>query len=275
MTHVTPPPAASGGFFCPWPANRDAPGRFYDDAEGYDLLCAALEHPHERRFYRDLARSLGTPARILDLGCGTGRLTLDWAQDGHHVTGLDRSEAMLRHAEAKAHALAVSVQWVEADCRDFTVAERFDLIAFPANGLCHLTDPADVRACLLKARAHARPGGQLVLELFNPWLPRTGRATGERAFLGRYTDRAGRALALVEEHRFEPETGLSHLTWITRHGRETVRVRELDLRLYPPQETEALLRSTGWRVERCYGDFDLSPLTEDAPAQILVCTQTA
>ena len=68
----------------------------YDNPHLYDLVVP--RGPCEP-FYRSVARSTGGP--VLELACGTGRLTIPLAQDGHGVVGLDSSACMLRRARAK------------------------------------------------------------------------------------------------------------------------------------------------------------------------------
>src|SRR5215218_8149650 len=95
----------------------------YDNPILYD--CVVRPGPCEA-FYRDLARKTGGP--ILELACGTGRLTIPLARDGHEVVGLDASRTMLRAARAKAEAEDLDIAFVQADMRSFDLGQRFPLI---------------------------------------------------------------------------------------------------------------------------------------------------
>src|SRR5918912_1113576 len=106
----------------------------YDDPELYDLIVRP--GPCEP-FYREIARRTGGP--ILELACGTGRLTLALARDGHEVVGLDASRAMLRAAHAKAEAEDVEITLVQGDMRSFDLGRRFPLVIVCCNSLAHLT----------------------------------------------------------------------------------------------------------------------------------------
>ena len=97
----------------------------YDAPTLYDFIIRA--GPCEA-FYRDLARQTGGP--ILELACGTGRLTIPPARDGHEVVGLDLSLAMLNAAKAKA--AKVKISFVQGDMRNFDLQRRFPLIVPPA-----------------------------------------------------------------------------------------------------------------------------------------------
>src|SRR4029453_6962265 len=106
----------------------------YDDPILYDRVVRP--GPCEA-FYRDLARQTGGP--ILELACGTGRLTLPLARDGHEIVGLDVPGAMLRATQAKADAEDVEITFVQGDMRAFDLGRRFPLIILCCNSLAHLT----------------------------------------------------------------------------------------------------------------------------------------
>ena len=90
----------------------DGTPSLYDEADLYD----AIVQPGPREaFYREQARQWGGP--VLELACGTGRLTLPLARDGHEVLGLGASRAMLDAARRKAAGLPV--RFVLGDMRDF------------------------------------------------------------------------------------------------------------------------------------------------------------
>ncbi len=93
MPMISPPPVAAS----------TTPPSLYDLAEVYDAILPP--GPCEP-FYREEARRAGGP--VLELACGTGRLTVPLAQDGHEVVGLDASTAMLARAREKAAGAGVT-----------------------------------------------------------------------------------------------------------------------------------------------------------------------
>src|SRR5262249_27069012 len=108
------------------PYDLDAGTReHYADADLYDFEYrrrrASVNH------YRRVARKRGGP--VLELGCGSGRLAIALARDGHRVVGVDRSAEMLARAAAKADKLGrrarARVSWVRGDMRGFAFSERF------------------------------------------------------------------------------------------------------------------------------------------------------
>lgn len=105
-------------------------------------------------------------ARILDAGCGTGTLALDLAADGHRVTGIDLSEAMLAVARRKDAGGAVT--WRCADITGFDLGDaeaRFDLVTCVADILNHLELLDAWEAAFRRFAAHLRPGGLLLFDV--------------------------------------------------------------------------------------------------------------
>lgn len=107
-------------------------------------------------FYARLAGDAGGP--ILELGCGTGRLTRPLAAIGYDVVGLDNDPEMLAWSAAR-------VELVEADMRDFDLATRFPLVIVPYNTLQLLPGVDDQQACFRCIDRHLLPGGVVALEV--------------------------------------------------------------------------------------------------------------
>ena len=120
-------------------------------------------------FYLDCARRFGGP--ILELAAGTGRVLIALAKSGYEVAGLDLSGAMLQVAREKAQRVpetASRVQLVEGDMRDFSLRQRFSLALIPARAFQHVIEPEDQRRTLRCVQSHLKPGGHLVVDLFDP-----------------------------------------------------------------------------------------------------------
>ena len=103
----------------------------YSDGRHYDL--GNKGQVADIPFYLKQIDKYGGP--VLELACGTGRITIPVAKKGIQITGLDVSTAMLAHARRKSRAEGLQIDWVEADCRDFSLDERFSLVFFPFNSI--------------------------------------------------------------------------------------------------------------------------------------------
>jgi SAM-dependent methyltransferase len=142
----------------------------YTEPELYDLLFpnagGALSVGEERarrlaaseRFYVEAARE--AQGRVLELGCGSGRLTIPIALQGSEIVGVDLSRAMLDAARAKASAAGVEVQWLVGDMRRLDLPGQFSAIFIPGNSLLHLLTGEDLERCFACSRRHLfREGG--------------------------------------------------------------------------------------------------------------------
>lgn len=239
----------------------------YTAADLYDLA-----HPGTARgeleFYLRQARLAGP--RLLELACGTGRLTLPLAAAGLHLTGLDRSSEMLARARAKAAAAGAAAEFVAADMRAFDLGRPFDLILLPVNSVCHLLTRPDVEACLRCVRAHLAPGGRFVVDVFNPSLALLS-ADGQRwRELGDYRDAAGQRVRLSEQNRYDAATQVNALVWRFEGEAGWRRDLSLSMRQFFPQELDALLAYNGFMVEAKYGQYNQTEFHSGSNQQLVV-----
>jgi SAM-dependent methyltransferase len=121
-----------------------------------------LRDPRVRAAWRDLLLTHlpAAPARVADLGCGTGTLSVLLAEEGHDVHGIDLSGQMVAAAQAKARAAGVSGAFTQGDAADPSLAEAAFDVVLSRHVLWALPDPGAAlrRWCELLA-----PGGRLLL----------------------------------------------------------------------------------------------------------------
>ncbi len=129
----------------------------------HDLECG--HYSADLPLWRAIADDADGP--ILDVGAGSGRVTLDLARHGHEITALDADAELLHALDARAVAAGLTgVRTVCADAREFTIpGARFGLILVPMQTVQLLGGPHGRIPFLRAARAHLAPGGLLVLAL--------------------------------------------------------------------------------------------------------------
>ena len=134
-------------------------------------------------WYRDKAQSSGGP--VLELGAGTGRITLAIAAAGIPIHALDSDDAMLERLRLKLESAPADVRArttvVAGDMRTFDLAERFALIICPYRAFLHNVTEADRVACLAKVRQHLRPSGRFAFNVFHPSLTFVAQHSGALA----------------------------------------------------------------------------------------------
>jgi SAM-dependent methyltransferase len=223
-------------------------------------------------FYRDLAGRTGGP--ILELACGTGRLTLALARAGYEVVGLDASSAMLRAAQAKAEAEQVEITFIHGAMRSFDLGRRFALVILCSNSLAHLTTNEDLKASLTCITKHLAPEGVFAFDVVNPDVGALARSPSDcmRLDLG---PNPSSSIAVEEVASYDPVQQIRVAQWrVLEPDTSTREVAPLTLRLLFPQEVPLLLEAAGLALAARYGDFARNPLTSDSLNQICLARAT-
>jgi len=235
-------------------------------------------------FYVEEAARAGAASRVLELGCGTGRLTLPLARAGHPVTGIDLSPAMLARAREKLAAepdmVRERVTLLEGDVRRMSLADEpsFDLVVAPFRVLQHFDAIDDQLDVLAGARRRLRPGGRLVVDVFNPSYPmmtldRSAEVedTPEQPLPdGRTLRRTVRVTAVHWAEQVSDVELIYHLR--TGDGTERA-VQAFRMRWFTPAELTHLVARAGLRLEALYGGFDRRPLDDEAPEIVVVASR--
>jgi SAM-dependent methyltransferase len=265
----------------------------YAEAENYDVA----ENDDGVAFYTALAQETGGP--VLEIACGTGRVTIPIAQLGLDVTGLDVVPQMLDHARRKSESAGLPIRWVEADGRDFDLGQKFRFIFLTGNAFQQFLTNADQDGLLRCAHAHLHDEGFFAFETRNPiWSTPATRAdlearieqsrqngsffalleTRDEQFPWQtYTATDGRQIRESLTQTYDPISQILRLTSYARWhdgAEEHTKIGYESLRFNFPQELAALLNHHGFAIIRKYGDWDRSPLTPTSRSIILVCRKT-
>jgi SAM-dependent methyltransferase len=224
-------------------------------------------------FYTALAQETGGP--VLEIACGTGRVSIPIARLGFAVTGLDIVPGMLERARSKAAGLPT--RWVEGDARTFDLGEQFRLIFVTGNAFQAFLTRADQEALLERVRTHLHDEGQFAFETRNPRWANLETRDAE-ADWPTYTDSSGREVRRSKTQAYDHVAQILH--WTTyrrwREGEEEhTKVTRIALRYTFPQELAALLYYNGFSIIRQYGDWNLEPLTAASTSIIVVCRKRA
>jgi SAM-dependent methyltransferase len=241
----------------PSPFDIYASPQLYDD----QYLRYRDDIPH----YQRLAHDLGDP--VLELGAGTGRLSVALGTAGYRVVGVERSPEMLEHGNLRVEAEEVGgrVRLQRGDMRSLRLGETFPLIVAAFNTLMHLYTLTDQDEALAAVVAHLAPGGTFAFDLFLPEFGPQGLLRREAEW-----DHVGgehSELFLVQEHDRAAQTILSRYYLDTTDADGLLRRRTAILRqrYYTRFEIERALRQAGFSRISLYGDFDRRPLRDGSP----------
>jgi ubiquinone/menaquinone biosynthesis C-methylase UbiE len=247
-------------------------------ADYYDESPVVKGRLQDVAFYRDAAREFGDP--VLELGCGTGRITMAIAEAGKPITGIDLSERMLERAVKKRSALQVEtrqrVRLVQGDMTRFDLGETFRLIIIPFRPFQHLLEVRQQMDCLDCVRRHLAPGGRLILDVFQTEAERMHDPVHMReALVTEYETADGRHVRISERiaafHRAQQRNDVEMIYSITQtDGRQERLVFAWPLRYFFRYEVEHLLARCRFQVTAEYGNFDRTALRDDSPEMIFV-----
>jgi SAM-dependent methyltransferase len=240
----------------------------YSDPQIYDLENNAFEP--DGPFLLEIARRAGNP--VLELGCGTGRLTIPMAQAGVQVTGLDIVPEMLELAKQKSNG--ANIEWALADARTFRLDQTYRMIFESGSVFQHMLTRADQEAFLARVKEHLAEEGWFVFGSFFPHPGQLENVDMEQEWFttqhpGGWEIRVSGIEHYDELSQVKVET--AYRRWKNASGEDVLKVAPLALRYSFPQELEALLHYNGFTVVERYGDNDGSPLTNESRLMIYVC----
>ena len=200
--------------------------------------------------------------RVLDLACGSGRHTIQFAARGASVVGFDLSMPLLSvaHHRDSRHRLHL----VRGDMRRLPFAPGiFDLVVNLFTSFGYFADDRQHETVIVDAAAALRRGGSFILDYLNADQVRDGLIQHEESWMGRRRVTIERRL--TDDGRFVIKE--MHMVDDGRSFLERVR-------LFTHDELRALLRGAGLHLTHEYGDYDCGDLTSSSPRAIFIAERT-
>lgn len=238
--------------------------RYYDAA--YAAQSAARG---DVDFYRGLAREAG--GRVLEIGCGTGRVLERIAADGIDCAGLDASAAMLERLRAR---VSERVALVRADMRDFQIdGPPFALVYSAFRAFQHLETVDDQLRCLACVRAHLASGGCFAFDVFKPRLDMLLAEDAGEAEDVRFEQDGEEVIRYAQVARDNVAQTLRVVFRYERHAGGRVVGNDHDvftMRWFHRFELLHLMARAGFSDVQILGDFDGSPVGADSPAYVVL-----
>lgn len=244
----------------------------YWDAGHYDLMHAGREFDFD--FYKRLADKFKGP--ILELACGTGRISLMLAEEGHEISGIDLSPEFLLLAESKRIEKKLdNVSFFKKDFRHFDLKRKFRFIFIPFNSFVHVYTHEDARQFFRSVRRHMDMNSRFLISIFNPDLNMLMRDNSIRYPVSSYTiPETGEKVVITENNTYDKATQINLIKWYFNVGGTKEIVRELKMRIYYPMEIDLLLKSSGFKIDEKWGDYNFEGFSSDSPHQILLCRKS-
>ena len=237
----------------------------------YDLLAPIYDEINEEIDYSawaDFIEKLikqnytaGTPELVLDLGCGTGRMTVELAERGYDMTGIDLSVEMLDSARERAaeHGLSDKMLWLCQDMREFELYGTVDVTVSCLDCMNHLTSPADLKRCFSLVHNYLIPDGLFIFDI-------NGKEKFEKVYSDRSYVMETEDAVCVWQNYYNEKTKLCdfYITLFSldedgRYSRYDERQRE---RMYPLASINKMLTAEGFEFIGAYSDYDMTEATD-------------
>ena len=216
-----------------------------------------------RRYNPDMKTEL-----VLDLGCGTGRMTLELGRRGYDMTGVDLSPEMLDLARDAAEEAGLSdkMLWLLQDITDFELYGTVELAVSCLDTLNHLTDAADLRRCLSLVHNYLVPDGLFVFDI-------NGKGKFENIYADNSYVMEEDGSVCVWQNSYNPKTRLCDFFITLFEEDEDGRYNRYDElqteRMYTIRTMKKMLTECGFEFIGAYSDFDFGEAT-DASERIYI-----
>ncbi len=249
----------------------------YDNfAKYHDLYHSGRER--DIIFWTKIANN--AKGSILEIGCGTGRLLIPIAENGHDVVGVDLSRKMLDafKCKIKLHCKAKDrIKLVLANMKDHNLRQKFDFIFIPWG--FYYPNFKLQKQVLLNLRNHLKTNGKICLDVYNylrDAFPRRFRIVSEEPV---YSQLGLREIAIF---RFQTRQNdpFTHTDWVENHYHifnpktagllKLIKNRRVEFRFSAPY-LRNLLQACSLKIVRTYGDYDFSRLKKYSPRLIFLC----
>ncbi len=216
-------------------------------------------------FYKDFCKNY---KNILELMCGTGRVSLPLIRAGYSLTCVDYSEDMLRVFRGKLNA-SDNVTIICQDVCNLALGKTYDLIMIPFNSIAEITD-ADMRQQAIHAiYDHLAPGGTFFCTLYNPAY-RIKSADGNMKPLGKFQLNDGKTMIVTYYNTHsEKDKLISGTQFYEIYDKQNhmIEKRFLDIRfsVISKQEMLSMADEIGLFLKEIYGDYQRTPFTDESP----------
>ena len=242
-------------------------GDFIYNADIYDGLNNSL---FDLEFYKKWLPQ-NKDAKILELCCGTGRLTIPIAKAGYNIKGVDYTLSMLERAKEKAFQAELKIDFIEVDIRELNLGEKFDLIFIPFNSIHHLYKNEDLFKVFNVVKNHLKDGGLFLFDCFNPNIQYIVEGGKEQKEIAAYTTDDGREVLIKQTMRYENKTQINRIEWHYFINGKFNSIQNLDMRMFFPQELDSYLEWNGFHIIHKYGGFEEEAFDDNSAKQIFIC----
>ncbi len=238
-------------------------------ASVYDGFMDEVTYPQWVQFIQNLWERLDQkPESVIDLGCGTGNITIPLAEAGYAVVGVDISEEMLAEAQRKAFSQGISIPFFCQDMITLELGYQADCILSLCDSLNYLTEDGALFQTFLSIRKHLTEKGLFLFDMNTAY--KFKEVLGNKTYAATTED-----AAYFWENTFVEDTSINeyYVNFFKRRKHEEVyeRVEEYHYeRAYSMEEIKAQLEESGFHLLHVYDGYCFEEAKEDSQRYFFV-----
>ncbi len=236
-------------------------------ASTWDLLRGDTSRWEDRFFYIEMIEQFGQP--VLDVGCATGRLLLDYLQNGIDIDGVDISPEMLTLCTDKASKLGLYPALYQQSMQSLELPRRYRTILAPSSSFQLILDPDQAAQAMLRLHAHLQPEGALLMPFMRLWQEGDPLESDWELMSEKVRPEDGAVVRKWSRWRYDPQAQLEHtedryevsldgVVLASEHHRRSPATRD-----YTQSQAVQLYRLAGFAEIRLLSGFTTDPARDE------------
>lgn len=238
---------------------------YYGDHIFYDDMNK-IAQTEDLKFYN---KYLNSDMRVLEVACGTGRLSEEIHKYVKEFVGLDYSNDMINIAKSKN----ADINYIWGDMRNLSEEEigKFDLVICGFNSLQHLENDEDVMKFLESCYNVLQENGLLIIDIFNPNMKFLNLEKTKEFKYNFYSEYYKDNIKLYEIRQYDENARINYITNIYINENLNINVKSNTfMRQYFPGQLENLINKSKMTLKEKLGDYDYNKFTIESPKQIFI-----
>ncbi|MGG4264311.1 class I SAM-dependent DNA methyltransferase [Peribacillus simplex] len=209
--------------------------------------------------------------KVLDLACGTGEMTVELAQHGFEVTGVDLSDEMLLVAHEKAVRLGLSIPLFQQNMAELEGLGQFDCVTIFCDSLNYLRDEADIVKTFSRVHEHLKDGGLFLFDIHSIY--KMEKIFHDKTFAVNDEEVSYIWDCFPGQEPYSVEHDLSFFVRDDESGLYD-RFDELHYqRTYPVEQYKKWLKQAGFTVSEIMADLEEAPLVTETERILFVASK--
>ncbi|WP_100333610.1 class I SAM-dependent methyltransferase [Bacillus alkalisoli] len=240
----------------------------YENPEKYDEMYGNY---HEDLLYM-MEYANGMEQRVIELACGTGRLTIPMAKSGINMVGIDLHDGMLSRAKQKAAEEHVKIVFEQQDCTQLELPYKSPLIFMTGNSFQHFLTNESQDSLFQSVKKHLLPNGQFIFDTRNLIL---AELSMDEEYEESYINKDKQ---IVKEKHYEKYNHENQILYCVTHtdileNKQLIHTKRdsISLRYVFPMELQRLLDILGFELLHLYGSWKKDDFTKDSISMVVHC----